>query len=164
MAATEATIRAALKTRLEAVTNIGRVHDYERWAPDWTDYLDLFKTTISSTAQIRGWTISCGGIGNRQVAYQFHRKEYEFVIRGYLGLDDSAATEKTAIALAVAVIEELEKYVKLNATLEVGTYSDAGWPRVETFETRMYGSVLCHYVEIRLTVWDKGSVSYQDHP
>lgn len=164
MAATEATIRAALKTRLEAVTNIGRVHDYERWAPDWSDYLDLFKTTIGRTDQIRGWTIACASIGNRQEAYQFHRKDYEFVIRGYLGLDDSAATEKTAIALAEDVIEELEKYVRLNATLEVGTYADDGWPHLVIFQPRMYGSVLCHYIEIRLAAWDKGTVSYQDHP
>lgn len=163
-AATEATIRAAVKTRLEAVIGIGRVHDYERWASDWSKYLDLFKTTIGNTEQIRGWTIACESFGNKQEAYQLHRKNYEFVIRGYLGLDDSAATGRTAIALAEDVIEELEQYVKLDGALEVGTYAAGGLPRLAVLQPRMYGSVLCHYIEIRLAVWDKGVVSYQDHP
>jgi len=162
MAATEATLRAAIETLMNTVTNIGTVHDYERHSTDWSDLLDKYKTTISSTEQIRGWTTTCERVENRVEANQYHRKTYTFVIRGYLGLDDADETEKTAIALGIAVIEKLEQYPRLNGTLTVGTFTADGWPYIEVFQPRMLGGMLCHYTEIRLQVYEKGAVTYQE--
>ena len=165
--ATEATIRAWVDTTLKTVPNSGVVHDYERWSSDWSDYLDLFKTTIGSDEVIRGWTITCSSISNRQYITQqvletksAHLKTYAYIIRGYFGLDDENESEKAAIALAEDVIEKLESYPKLGSTLEIGKYTDEGWPRLEAFEPRSYGGVLCHYIEIRFEVWEVGLVTY----
>lgn len=162
MAATEVEIRAAIKALVEGVPDIGEVYDYERWAPRWPEYLELFKTSVGGVDQIRGWTIACERMMSVWEAYQFHRKTYYYVIRGYLGLDDSEATEKTAFALALAVVGELEQYPRLNGTLTNGVFADDEWPRIEVFEARMFGDVLCHYAEIRLAAYEKGAVTYQE--
>jgi len=162
MAATESEIRAGIKGLMEGVTDIGLVYDYERWAADWGDYLDLFKTTIGGVTQIRGWTITCDRVENIQHLREFHRKVYFYSIRGYMGLDDSEETEKTALGLAIDVVETLEQYPLLNSVLTNGTYDEDGWPFVDTFEPRMYGGVLCHYTEIRCVVFEKGTVEYEE--
>ena len=53
----EAAIRTQIYTILGGVTNIGQVYDYERWAADWVTFINLFKTTIGTVDQIRGWEI-----------------------------------------------------------------------------------------------------------
>jgi hypothetical protein len=97
---------------------------------------------------------------NQPVAREFHRKRYEIELHGYLGLDDSAATEKTMAGLAEDVVEELEKYPKLNGTIINGTYTEDGWPRVQEFDHRAFAGVLCHHVLITAAVYEKVSTTY----
>ncbi len=145
---TEATLRTAVYNCVNAVTNIGLVYDYERFVVDWSAYLDLFKTTVSSTVQIRGWTIGLQKIDAEQTVIK-HRtwREYTYKIRGYMGLDDSAATEKTAAALAETVINALDDDTTIHAqTAHVGPAS------LTVFEPRTFGGVVCHYIEITQAV------------
>jgi hypothetical protein len=97
-----------------------------------------------------------------QAANRLHRKEYEVVIRGYLGLSDGDATEKTAQALAESVVEKLEQYPTLQGVLvNGGVQRDAGLPSVRVGpEPRMFGGVLCHYTEIGALYYEKGAVTY----
>jgi hypothetical protein len=150
----EATVRARIKTILESVSNVGNVYDYERWAADWTTYLDLFKTTISGSQVIRGWTITCQSfrpvelttIGDQQI-----NREYTYKIRGYFGLDDANASEKAAMLIAEDVCEALDA----DTTLHGASYYGPGeHPMAELtiFEPRAYGDVLCHYAEITQVV------------
>jgi len=156
----EAAQRAAIKTILEGVTDVGNVHDYERWAPDWSSYLDLFKTTIGGTDQIRGWTITNERMPSRQVHDSGHRRDYVWVLRGVMGLDDSAATEKTFRALAEDVIEEFEVDRTLSGVITNGAFAADGWPSLAVFEPRLFGTVLCHYAEIRMTYFQVDLVVY----
>lgn len=146
----EATVRARLNTVVSAVSNIGRVYDYERWIDDWTTYLDLFKTTISGSDVIRGWTITCPSIspieletiGDQQIVFS-----YVYKVRGYFGLDDENASEKAAILVAIAVIDALNA----DEVLHGADYVGAGpHPLAEltVFEPRFLGDALCHYAEI----------------
>jgi hypothetical protein len=89
-----------------------------------------------------------------------HVKTYSIVIRGYYGVDDAAASEKTARALSEDVLEKFEAYPNLDGALEVGYYTADGLPSLVVFEPRSYGGVLCHYSEIRFEVWDGGLVTY----
>lgn len=149
----EATIRARLDTILSGVSNIGKVHSYDRFSSDWSSFLDLFKATIGGTDQIRGWAISYNGnsapgddpreFGNRWVRSQ------RFLIRGYMGLDDSAATEKTFAALAESVQSAIDGDTTLYAQ---GTYYETPPTEIRVFDLRLFGSVLCHYCEILVTV------------
>lgn len=151
----EVTVRAAIKTIVDSVTDVGLVYDYERWQSTWSAYLTLFKTTINGTDQIRAWTIACSGFTQERVEFRTEGKAgilriYQFIVRGYLGLDDSAATEKTAIALAEDVIEALDDADTIRPP--TAGYYDAQPAQLQTFELRMFGDVLCHFAEIGVVI------------
>ena len=130
----EATMRALVYGLVAGVSNVGQVHDYERWANDWTTYLDRFKTTISGSDVVRGWTITCAGWTQDHGV-----RSYIYKVRGYFGLDDSAASEKTAIGIVEDVCEAL------NTSSD---FDDVEAAELSIFEPRLFGSVLCHYAEI----------------
>jgi hypothetical protein len=148
----EATIRAAIYNALSGVSNVGKVYDYERWAADWGAFLDFFKTTINNKVQIRGWEVGYRGfvpdVTFEILAGSFIRN-HQFVVAGYLGLDDSAGTEKTMSALAETVADTLEADSTLNGL------SNGNVEAVLLFEPRIYGGVLCHYAEITLTIGEE---------
>lgn len=154
MAYGETTIRARIKTVLEAVTDIGQVHDYERWVDGWDALLETFKTQVGDRDQIRGWIITLvrmkpeiigfqgGGITGTLLA------TYTYLVRGFLGVDDANATEKTMTALALAAAWALEN----DATLRSEALEKEEPVVSELLQDyRMFGGVLCHYVEMKVT-------------
>jgi len=144
-----ASIRTDIYTVVAAVTNIGLVYDRLRYTDEWSKYMDLFKTTVSGLAQVRGWVINYDGMSQEIAEFNPNAfRAQRFKVRGYLSLDDSAESEKTAANLAEAVCNALDDA----ATLHGGTYYDASQAEIEFFEPRMFGSVLCHYIEIGVTV------------
>jgi hypothetical protein len=144
----ESAIRTAIYNAVNGVSNAGVVHDYERWSGDWSAFLDLFKTTISSTDQIRGWEVGYRGFEPEEPREfgGIHARRHRFLVNGVLGLDDSAATEKTMSTLAETVADT----IKDDATLK-GLSFNAIEP-VMIFEPRNFGGVLCHYVEITVSI------------
>ncbi len=150
----ETAIRTQIAAVVNGVTNVGKVYDYERWAPDWGTFISLFKTTISGVAQIRGWEIGRRGFSEKQAAiggeYGQNEKRHEYLIRGYMGVDDSAATEKTFNALIEAISDALRNNWTLN-----GSALNHEWLQAPVIEARMFGSVLCHYCELTLAVCEE---------
>jgi len=156
-ATAETTIRAAIKTAIETVTDAGTCHDYLRWAVDYTTFLNFFKTTVSNKAVIRGSTITCermpqstddgdgASYGERNTG---NVQSFGYRVRYYHGLDDSAASEKTALGKVLAMVDALDV-----ATTTVDTSAYLWGPAsLEIFEPRQFGNVLCHYGEIAVTV------------
>jgi len=138
-----ATHRARLKTILDAVTGVGQTHDYKRWAVKWGDFLDLFK----SSGQVRGFEITYGGftatkpyLGRRAKVLRVH----QWRIDGYLGLDDSDATEKTLAGLGEDVYEAIDA----DATLQADALTVEVSPAQLVMDHRRFGSVLCNHVTI----------------
>lgn len=143
----ETAIRTEISGLLGSVTNIGKVYDYERWAADWATFINLFKANIGGVDQIRGWEI---GRKAAQAQYDSNAEElttHQFVIRGYMGVKDSDATEKTFNTLIEAIRTKFRFNFKLNGTCEL-----AGPVNVDLIDTRTFGSVLCHYCELSLPV------------
>lgn len=148
----ETTIRAAIKTAVESVSNVGLVYDYQRLTTEWDGFLNLFKTTISASEVIRGWCITCEGVtpveretyGGNTSNYA---RNYPYKIRGYFGVDDSAASEKTAFAIAELVVDALTDHISSAALDNI--------PSLDIFEPRVFGGVLCHFAEISMTVLDE---------
>lgn len=137
----EATIRAAIKARLDALCQaIGRVHDYERWANDPAKFLALFQD--SETKKVFGWEIIRAGFTVRKAAMNRWKISHRFLIRGYYGLSDANETEKAVNALADMIVFDL------SLTPISGTERDQ-LPQ-GTVQTRIFGHVLCHVVEIVL--------------
>jgi hypothetical protein len=155
MAYNETAIRAAIKTAMETVTDIGKVYDYQRFIEDWSQLVNIMTATIGSSTQLRGWFITTPTGGN------FWREEvigfqgggmggtilvtYTYRIRGFMAVDDSATTEKTMTALAMGVANA----IKNNTTLQAYHFDDEV-PTVMTgaVDYVMFAGVLVHYVEI----------------
>lgn len=144
----EPAIRAAIKAIVESVTNVGAVHDYERWSAEYTAVSDVYWTTINGARTLRGCSISCNQIrpesqiltGDRAA---INRINYQYKIRMYFGLQDAAASEKTALALAISVMNALDAGGSLEA---IPAFPELA--QLDIFEARMYTNALVHYAEI----------------
>lgn len=146
----EANIRAQIYAIVNGITDIGMVYDYERWDADWTTFINLFKTTISGTDQIRGWEISRRACPESLQTLGEVDRPQNYIIRGYMGLNDAAATEKTFNTLIEAIAAALRSNLTLNHVANLGH----DYLQVERIEARMFGGVLCHYAELGLIVHD----------
>ena len=148
---------AQIKTTLEAVSNVGKVYDYERYIKDEATLKNLFGTTISDQYQLRGWTITSPAMAEeREAAYGLHQRTLDFVLRGYLGVDDNNASEKTARILAETVCDAFSTNPFLG-----GVAFGAEPAQLEQFEYRRFGNVLCHYIEIKLQCRLRKQFTYQ---
>ena len=146
-------IRTAIYNAVNGVTNVGKVYDYERHSSDWGEFLDMFKTTISATAEIRGWMVGYRGIresdkrqflpNSKTGVTRVHR----FQILGVMGIDDSASSEKTFATLAESVCDALDG----DATLQSNTYLGVS-PAMLGFDPRPFAGILVHAAAIVIDV------------
>lgn len=150
---TEALTAAGIKTALLTVSNIGVVYDYQRYADQWDDFLSLFQTTIGSTPQIRGWQIGLNSVQllpppfEDSTAHPCHTFRYDWAITGFMSVDDASESEKTARALAVAVVDKLRK-TRENVT---ATAVNTGIPQITSIGYAVFGGVLVHNIQISWT-------------
>lgn len=145
-----ADIRDAIEARIVTVSDYGVVHDYERYNANWSEYFGHFKSTIDSTAQIRGWVVTWNGIPDAQPDGQNFgniAEVYRFTVRGLQGLADSSATEKTFYSL----VEQVKDAIR--SRKDFGLSSVIDYTIVVTIpvlDIRMFGSVLCNYCELQV--------------
>jgi hypothetical protein len=143
----EPIVRAAIKTAIQGVTNIGKVYDRPRFVNLWDELIEIFETS----GVIRAWTIrisaisQVGLIASGSLATGLKRT-YTYIIEGFLSLSDSAASEITATALTIAVMDGLDQ-----ANLSVSNVVLVE-PAQATLETGGRGSVEVHLITITLTV------------
>lgn len=156
-------IVAAINTRVGTVTNIGSTHAYQRYVADWQNYLNLFRVTISGVEQIRAWVTTMdnpnpvvGGVS--EARFGSINRQYNVLIFGFLGLDDSANTEQTFLNLVEAVMDAVDGRIDLSVA-GVTDYS-VGPASLRTYEIRQFGSVLCHYCEISVPVMTEKALTY----
>jgi hypothetical protein len=99
-----ATHRAALVALISAVPDAGRVHDYQRFAREDGAFRAHYVHTLPGGAkQLRGWQISRVGVDESLVGVGRGLMQHAWVIRGYMALDDAAATELAFDALVEAI-------------------------------------------------------------
>jgi hypothetical protein len=150
----ESAIRAQIYAILSGVTDIGKVYDYERWAADWTTFINFFKVTIDEADQIRGWEIGRRSAKEAQtvlgISSLSRERTHLFVIRGYMGLSDADATEKIFNDL----IEAVATAFRANKTLN-GSARDHDFIQAEVIDMRTFGGVLCHYTELTIMVYER---------
>ena len=142
------TVRAKMKTVIESVSGIGQVHDYKRYVHDWDSYKELF----AKNQKINTWEIQrnhvesdpYGGSGGRE------DRMHVFIIRGFYAVSDDLASEKTFQDLADLVIDAFRNKPDLDAVANI-----INFPITADFQESMFGGVLCHVVEIRLSVSER---------
>lgn len=135
-------IRAQLAAMLGAVEGMGIVHEYERFAKEWSRFLDFFKAPDGS---INGWMISRQATPARRDNIPTIERRHKFILRGFYGLNDAAASELTFQDL----VDRVQAAFDNDNTLG-GTVLDSGPAQVEIVENRVFGNLLCHCAEISI--------------
>lgn len=144
-------LRTALATLLGTVTDIGVVHNRERFVVDPSSFLDMFKATISGTPQIRAWLIlreSMQPIEDTVFGEARHR--HIFVLRGILGFQDSTDTYGKLQGLCDTVVALLNNQTTLSVSGVV--VRGIGPCALRSFEVGQFGSVLAHVAEIEVPI------------
>jgi hypothetical protein len=137
----ETALRSYIKNLVDGATGTGVVHDYERWASQWSDLMTLYKVD----GKLNGWYVTRRRASAEWDAMPTTRRRHIFEICGIYSLDDSAASEKTFHG----IIENIFAAVKFDYNLG-GNCLVAGPLQVEEVDVRMFGSVLCHYCLLTL--------------
>ncbi len=139
-----ADIRTEIKSLLETVPGIGKVHDFERWTTDWKKFLEYFKTEDN---KINGWTISRSTTEEEAQSMAVNIRTHQIIIKGYYGLKDSVESEKTFQALIESICDVLRSNHDLN-----GSCLTSDPPQVTKVYPRPFGGVLVHVCNIALSV------------
>lgn len=142
------TILAKIKSEIEEITDIGVVHDYQRYSKDWTTFLSLYRP--NGETYIRGWDITRNATAEiYDDVNTTSRRTYSFLIRGWAQLDDSNTSEKTFQGLLEDICDKFRGQLKLDNTANL-----AGAVQIILVEQRQLGSVLCHYAEMTLEIME----------
>ncbi len=148
----ETAARTAVYNAVDGVADIGNVYDYERWAAFYKNEIELIKATIGGVNFVRFWTVAVSEIAQERAAYGGRRyREYTYKISGAVGLDDAAESEKTAMALAISVMDALDT----DTTIHDGNvYVNASLAQLTVSELRQIGTEFCHFIEIEQRIME----------
>lgn len=145
------TIRAQLKVLLLTVDGIGQVHDYKRYSSDWGSYKQLFV----KSSKVNEWEIQRNGFlvsprGSQAVQGSVKDTTHDLVIRGFYGFTDVPSSEKSFDTLIDAITNLFITHQDIDATAEI-----INIPVTGSITFGFLGEVLCHVVEIRVSVRER---------
>jgi hypothetical protein len=141
-------IRTQIKTKLEAISGVENVYDYKRFCSDLATYKDLF----IKDAKVNTWEIErkafsrTGRGGSGDIEDVIH----EFIIRGFYSFYDAYATEKTFQDLVETICADFISDPTLGGKAKMMHVPITG-----EFSNVMLGNVLCHQVQINITIEDR---------
>jgi len=143
-----AAVRAAILGNVNSVADIGQVNDFERYAKSQTNMLKLYQTG----KQVLGWHLTRRApvaVTSIAVGRDVVRTSWE--LRGFMSLDDSAASEKVFDGHVENIRAAMRADESLGGVAEtVLPEGDAGWQVVESGPV-MFAGVLCHSATLKLT-------------
>ena len=150
MADTLVDIKAALKTILEGVTDMGKVHDRLRYTNDPPVFKEFYWDADKEI--INGWEITRTAYAPILSTSALIKKVHVMRLRGYYSMKDSIDTENKFQTIVDGVVDALHSNI---------SYANA-WDRIEGMEgaqavdigVESFAGYLCHYadVEVRLEV------------
>ena len=150
-----ATVRTKIADLIGAVTGIGKVHEYERYTHDWKQYQKLFtKNDKVNVWQIERPTFTRYVHATTGPTSGVERVIHDFIIRGFYGLSDELASEKTFQDLVESVCQKFRGYPDLDSTAEMIKMSFSN-PITGAIRKEYLGAVLCHMVEINISIQEK---------
>ena len=139
------TIRAAAAIIIRKVPGIGAVYEYLRWANAQDKFLSLFK---DADGKINGCMITRVQTLEEESGHSGQDiRAHELKIVCIYGLKDDDESE---IYFQDAIVEGICTALREKRTLN-GTVRYCSPPSVEIVEPRRFGSVLCHYAEIKIS-------------
>lgn len=147
-------IRAAIVARLQGVPDVGVVHGYQRYANNLRDLAALYVTTIAGAQQLRGWYVSRVATSEASAVAGAYSVTHDWVIRGYMALDDAGQSEIVFDDLVERIREVFRGDDALGgivATIVFGGDGDAEQAGAQaTLEPVMFAGVLCHAARLNL--------------
>ena len=151
---TLAEIRAAIVAELNAIAAIGVVHDYERYAAREGDFRTLYLYDLGAgEKQIRGWYVRRLSTVETSAALGRFEETHQWLIRGFMAIDDASASEKTFDDL----IEAIRARFRANESLGglIASVVAPGGKGVDLVESQpvLFGGVLCHSARLQLATW-----------
>lgn len=148
MTTTLAQIRTAIAAKISTVANVGKVHEYERFAKGEKDFRILYE----HQGQIRGWNIRRLSRGEKSPALNVSGITNKWRISGFMSLEDATGSELTFDGLTEAMIDAFRADETLGG-LVFGTTPDGQETvgiQVEDSGPVMFAGVLCHSARLIL--------------
>ncbi len=147
-----ATIRAAIKTAMEAVTGIvndqGKVHEFHPKFNRAENFEKFFKAAANN--QVNGWSIARERTTERQQDSGFRYQIIEdILVRGYNGINKDGSSDLAFQDLIDAIKTALRG--SLLIWVEQPEDEDNAI-QVDITNQQMFGSYLVHYCEMRFRV------------
>ena len=150
------TIQTALAALVTAVPGIGVVHGYERFVREEKKFQDLFVTTVDGVRQVRGWWLRRSNTSERSLGVGRNLEQHTWQIRGYMALNDDAASELVFQNL----IELLRNAVRADPTLggvcaqsPLSNGSNEDGLQVRDVGPVLFCGALCHSALLEITTW-----------
>lgn len=145
-------IREAIAAKVATVANIGKVHEYERFAKGEKDFRLLYEYQ----GQIRGWNIRrITRAENSQVMGESNVIN-RWQIRGFMSLSDADASELVFDGLVedlCAAFRADETLGGVIASTVIPTMNNLAGLQEEDSGPVMFAGVLCHSARLILHTW-----------
>lgn len=135
-------IRAAIAAKISTVSDIGKVHSYERFAKGEKDFRVLYE----HQGQIRGWNIRRISRAETSPAMGITHVVMQWRISGFMSLEDAAGSELVFDNLLEALCDAFRTDETLGG-LVVGNFKespDVAGLQIEDSGPVMFAGVLCH--------------------
>lgn len=145
-------IVGAIKAVLTAL-ECGKVHTYARITTNWSKYIEFFRDTDKT---IRGWEITRAEVPESLKGAYF--RHHRMVLRGHLGIQDEKESDLEWQVLLDDICEAFRAEVPTASRTWLygnGTNPSEAPAQIRVNDQRLFGSVLCHYAEVHLTVTER---------
>lgn len=150
---TVADVRLALVEVLNTVPNIGNVYDHYKYSSDWQHFLDQFAYFGPSGKKgVRGAWISIPTVRTgRMSTFDTPTDALDWPLRFVMSFSDKDGTE----AEFEDVLYTARDVLRTQLTLALGgdiIVPGSIFAEIPLVDLRMYGSVLCSYAEMSITM------------
>lgn len=145
-----------IKSRLEAIPGTGVIHAYERQCTDIKKFIDLFTVaTVDNKREIRGFEITRRAVNEHKAGAFF--RHHMMLARGYRGLVDAdqSAIEWQDLLDTICAAFRAVAQVEGHPEYRNGDNPNDSPAQITIIEDRMFGSYLCHYAEINISVTER---------
>ena len=146
-----ALIRAAIASTLASVTDIGRVHPFQRYAHNLRDLAALYRSDAHN--QLRGWNISRVSTAETNNIQARTVEVIRWRILGVMALDDAGQSELAFDDLVESVRDAFAADETLGGTVAQCTDPDGDGEsciQVDDISPGKFADVLCHLARLSL--------------
>jgi hypothetical protein len=154
-----ATVTAAIKALIAGADPVSLVHDYERWTNDPAAFQALYVPAdqLGDAASVRAWLIKLTGSERQAQTHSDLVELHQFALRFLFSVTDAEASEPAALE----IVRQVQQAFHDDPTLtlpgvtiipDLGPNANQRGPALERNEYLQLGTVLCHFLELRLIV------------